>query len=148
MLDNIFLLLRKVFRKQTDEFIQIVNNNTLRVDRKAILRTLVIAKYRCGFRQLVDMTAIDYDNNHHKSRFSIIYIIRNYELNQLLEINVQLQETDKIPTAIEIFKNADWYEREIHEMFGIQFRNRVATPNLLLPEDDMRFPLRKSSNAS
>lgn len=120
-----------------------VNEKCILVDKKNLLRVLFVIKYRCNFLQLVDMTALDMLRINNNFRFKLVYIFRNYENNQILEINVNLQENEKIQSIMEAFSNADWYEREIHEMFGIQFRQRPDLKNLLLPEEIVNFPLRK-----
>lgn len=149
MVEDILEWIHKTCGKHVSDKIRIIDDITLYVDASVILRVLFVIKHRCNFSQLVDMTAVDLinlqDENFSKARFKLIYILRNYETANLLKLEVSLGEYESVPSIMEAFSNSDWYEREIHEMFGIKFRGRSMKQNLILPDFMDDFPLRKVS---
>ena len=93
-----------------------------------------------GYDYLVKITAVDYVDN-----LDVIYILRNIATGKESILEVTLHPTDAwVPTIMDIHASADWYERELSEMFGISIKGRNA-PRLLLEKwDGIDPPLRKS----
>lgn len=147
MVEEILEWVYKTCGKQVSRKVHIIDKITLSIEASVILRVLFVIKYRCNFSQLVDMTAVDIINiqekNFNEIRFKLIYILRNYETAEMLKLEVLLGESESVSSIVEVFLNSDWYEREIHEMFGIKFRGRNHKQNLLLPDFINNFPLRK-----
>jgi NADH:ubiquinone oxidoreductase subunit C len=93
-----------------------------------------------GYDYLVKITAVDYVDH-----LEAVYILRNIKENkdEILEVTLKLEDA-KVPTLIDIHKSADWYEREMSEMFGIEITGRAASRLLLEKWDGVDPPLRKS----
>jgi NADH-quinone oxidoreductase subunit C len=93
-----------------------------------------------GFNYLTKITAVDYT-----SYVEVVYIVYNLSTKAQEMIKVKLQPNDlSIDTVIHTFAAADWYEREMSEMFGIKIKGRNARRILLEEWDGVDAPLRKS----
>ncbi|MCL4364935.1 MAG: NADH-quinone oxidoreductase subunit C [Candidatus Marsarchaeota archaeon] len=110
----------------------------MKVDRDALVATVSRMKSE-GFDYLVKVTAVDYADH-----IDVLYILRNTDTSKDEILEVMLDPEDlRIHTIINIHKSADWYEREMSEMFGIGILGRNA-PRLLLEKwDGVDPPLRK-----
>lgn len=98
------------------------------------------------FVQLTDVTAVDYlklDGNW-PERFAILYTLFSFENNCLLRLRVWVSEEDPlVPTLSELYPAADWGEREVYDMFGIEFGGHPNLQRILMPLDFGSYPLRK-----
>lgn len=93
-----------------------------------------------GYNYLKKITAIDYIDH-----LEVVYIIYDLSLKKDEIITVKLPSTDpKIPSVIGLYKAADWYERELFEMFGIKITGRKTKRLLLEKWNGTDPPLRKS----
>ena len=93
-----------------------------------------------GYDYLVKITAVDYADH-----VDVIYILRNLKEPKDIVLEVTLQPADlAVPTIMNIHLSADWYEREMSEMFGIKVSGREAKRLLLEKWDGADAPLRKS----
>lgn len=83
-----------------------------------------------------------------ESEFTVFYQLLSFTRNEFLRIKVALQDADlKIETVSDIYPNANWYERECHDMFGIEFVNHPTPYPLMMPSTWKGFPLRKEHPA-
>jgi NADH-quinone oxidoreductase subunit C/D len=101
------------------------------------------------FRLLYDLTAIDERTRTRReaqpgSAFTIVYHLTSLARNQDLRIKVALQEKDlNIPSISGVWESANWYEREVFDMFGINFSGHPDLRRILMPESWNGHPLRK-----
>jgi len=96
-----------------------------------------------GFEMLVDETAVDYWPTE-TPRFYVIYQLRSISRNQLLSLRVPLDGNEPVmPTMTGVYPNANWYERELWDMFGIHFAGHPDLRRILMPHDWVGHPLRK-----
>ena len=93
------------------------------------------------FRQLIDITAVDYPEN--KKRFKIVYLLLSHEFNQRILISYFINENEKISSLVNIFPSANWMEREIFDMYGIKFNDHPDLRRILTDYGFEGFPLRK-----
>jgi NADH-quinone oxidoreductase subunit C len=97
-----------------------------------------------GFHFLVDITAVDWlDKTEHSARFEVVYHWLNLDSQERLRIKVRLGENESLPSLAIRFKTADWYEREVYDMFGISFSGHPNLTRLLTWSDFPGHPLRK-----
>lgn len=95
------------------------------------------------FNMLICETAVDYWPQE-TPRFHVIYQIYSFALNQVLRLRVPLDGNAPHVTTIEkIYPNANWYERELWDMFGIRFDGHSDLRRILMPADWQGHPLRK-----
>ncbi len=93
-----------------------------------------------GYSYLVKITAVDY-----VKYLTVIYIIRDLKKNAEQELEVDIDASDSsISTVMDIYRAADWYEREMQEMFGIEVKGRRAGRLLLEKWNGKAAPLKKN----
>jgi NADH-quinone oxidoreductase subunit C len=95
----------------------------------------------CRFDYLVDLTALDYLGE--AKRFCMVYHLFSHETNRLIRVKSRFAEPAPVPTMTPLWKTANWLEREVYDMFGIQFYGHPDLRRILLPDDWHGFPLRK-----
>ncbi len=105
------------------------------------------------FKMLYDLTAIDERNRQHKkdlpdSDFTVVYHLLSFERNSDIRVKVALQgEYPTIKSITNLWANANWYEREVYDMFGIKFNGHPNLRRILMPETWQGHPLRKEHPA-
>jgi NADH-quinone oxidoreductase subunit C/D len=105
------------------------------------------------YRTLYDLTAIDERSRKNRagqpsSDFSLVYHLLSYERNDFVRLKVALNENElTVPSITRIFPNANWYEREAWDMFGITFTGHPHLSRILMPRTWQGHPLRKDHPA-
>lgn len=94
-----------------------------------------------GFNLLVDITAVDWPER--ESRFDVVYHWLNLTTQERLRVKVPVADGQAAPSLTSRFKTADWFEREVFDMFGIRFEGHPDLQRLLLWQDFQGHPLRK-----
>ena len=96
-----------------------------------------------GYEMMIDLTAVDWYRKK-EPRFEVIVNLLSVSKNSRLIINVSVPDEDlKIPSICEIYPGANFYEREVFDMFGIKFENHPELTRILMPDDWTGNPLRK-----
>lgn len=93
------------------------------------------------FKQLIDVVAIDQPGKNY--RFTIIYCLLSVTFNQRLQIITQTNELKPISSITSLYKNANWAEREVWDLYGINFLNHPDLRRILTDYGFEGFPLRK-----
>jgi NADH-quinone oxidoreductase subunit C len=93
------------------------------------------------FRQLIDITAVDYPEN--QKRFKIVYLLLSHEFNQRIILSYFINENEKISSLTKIFPSANWMEREVFDMYGIKFNDHPDMRRILTDYGFEGHPLRK-----
>jgi NADH-quinone oxidoreductase subunit C/D len=105
------------------------------------------------YKMLFDLTAIDERtrknrNGQPSSDFTVVYHLTSFGRNQDIRIKVALKERDlNIPTITSVWESANWYEREVFDMFGINFIGHPRLTRILMPKSWKGHPLRKEHHA-
>ncbi len=105
------------------------------------------------YSMLYDLSAIDERLRQHReglpaSAFTVFYHLLSIDRNSDVRVKVALSEDDlRLPSVMAIWPNADWYEREVWDMFGIDFSGRRRLRRLLMPPTWQGHPLRKDHPA-
>lgn len=97
------------------------------------------------FDMLVDLTAVDYLHYPNaKDRFGVVYSLLNTTSGERLYVKVFLNEPDlTLRSVYDLWRGADWMEREVFDMYGIRFKGHPDLRRLLMPEAFTEYPLRK-----
>jgi NADH-quinone oxidoreductase subunit C len=96
-----------------------------------------------AFNFLMDITAVDYLSKKDE-RFEVVYHFYSLKYNHRLRVKIPVSEEDCVAESITPFwKTANWYEREIWDMYGIKFRNHPNLRRILMYEEFKGHPLRK-----
>ncbi len=90
---------------------------------------------------LVDLAGVD--TGSESPRFFVVYLLHSIKYNNRLRIKVPVAEGAALDTVSDIWRAADWMEREVYDMFGITFNNHPDLRRILLPDDFVGHPLRK-----
>ena len=98
-------------------------------------------KLEADFDYLVDLTAADYPKR--PERFELFYILYSFARNERIRVKTAVADGMKPATATTVHATANWLEREVFDMFGIQFAGHPDMRRILLPEEWEGFPLRK-----
>jgi NADH-quinone oxidoreductase subunit C len=93
------------------------------------------------FIQLIDLTAVDYPER--AARFDVVYHLLSLHNNFRIRVKAALDENDTIPSIIEVYPCADWYEREAFDMYGVMFEGHPDLRRLLTDYGFEGHPLRK-----
>ena len=95
------------------------------------------------FKFLMDLTAVDYLNRK-DNRFEVVYHFYSLQHNNRLRVKVPVNEDDcTIDSVSSLWKTANWYEREVWDLYGIKFNGHPDMRRILLYEEFKGHPLRK-----
>ena len=116
---------------------------SLLVRVKNLLITLITLKKSIlyQFSLLTAVSGVDYYDN--KYRFNVTYDLLSLTYNARVRIKVFLTEIDSVPSIVGIFKNANWWEREIWDLYGIFFSNHPDLRRILTDYGFEGYPMRK-----
>ena len=96
---------------------------------------------KCRFKQLIDITAVDYPSN--EKRFKLVYLLLSLENNLRIIINTETDESTAVPSITKIYPSANWMEREVFDMYGISFKEHPDLRRILTDYGFEGYPLRK-----
>ena len=119
------------------------NELKLSIDSEDLHNVLLFIKNdsRVKFRQLIDITAVDYPES--ENRFKLIYFLLSHENNLRLNIEFFIKENDLVSSVTTIFPSANWMEREVFDMYGISFNDHPDLRRILTDYNFKGHPLRK-----
>jgi NADH-quinone oxidoreductase subunit C len=95
----------------------------------------------CQFSCFIDVTAVDWPQR--EKRFDVVYHFLSPRLNQRVRVKVQTDETTPVPSIIEVFRGADWFERETYDLYGVLFTGHPDMRRILTDYGFEGHPLRK-----
>lgn len=96
---------------------------------------------KLSFKMLMSICGVDYPAR--TERFEVIYNLLSLEFNQRIRIKVSCGENARIPSVCNVFSVANWYEREVYDMFGVLFSNHPDLRRILTDYGFEGHPLRK-----
>ncbi len=95
----------------------------------------------CRFSSLVDITAVDYPER--PKRFDVVYHFLSMYQNHRIRLRVAVREEDMVPSITDVHPSANWFEREVFDMFGILFSGHPDLRRILTDYGFRGYPLRK-----
>ena len=93
------------------------------------------------FRQLIDIVGVDYPEE--EKRFKLVYLLLSLENNTRIKVSINFEIAKKIPTLTKVYPSANWMEREVFDMYGIEFSNHPDLRRILTDYNFEGYPLRK-----
>lgn len=95
----------------------------------------------CMFKQLMDICGVDFPDREH--RFEVVYNLLSMKHNQRVRVKLAVDEGDAVPTVTAVFSTANWFEREVFDMYGIPFDGHPDLRRILTDYNFEGHPLRK-----
>ena len=119
------------------------NQIYLTTDSTDIIDVILFLKtnQQTKFKQLIDITAVDYPEDD--QRFKIVYLLLSHEFNTRIIIQFGIGEGEKIPSLTKIYPSANWMEREVFDMYGVNFQDHPDLRRILTDYGFEGHPLRK-----
>ena len=129
----------------TDTLVWSVEYNELMIsiERPAIVRVLTYLRdsKNLQFAQLMDVCGVDYLGR--EPRFDVVYNLLSLVHNQRLRLKVQVEEGMPIPSVVSVYSSANWWEREVFDLYGIPFEDHPDLRRILTDYGFEGHPLRK-----
>ena len=119
------------------------NQILITIDENNLIEVLLFLKTNTltKFRQLIEVTAVDYPEK--EQRFRMIYLLLRHENNSRIVIDYYIKENKIVPSITNIFPSANWMEREVFDMYGIEFKDHPDLRRILTDYNFKGHPLRK-----
>ncbi len=105
------------------------------------LLTFLREDERCQFTQLTELTAVDYPTR--ARRFEIVYNLLSITKNLRIRVKLSVEEDAAVPSVIDVYPAANWFEREVWDMYGVHFKNHPDLRRILTDYGFEGHPQRK-----
>src|SRR5919109_5489203 len=96
---------------------------------------------RCLFWCIIDITAVDWPGR--ERRFDVVYHFLSPKLNQRIRVKIETDETTPVPSIVDVFPGANWFEREVYDLYGVLFTGHPDMRRILTDYGFDGHPLRK-----
>ena len=133
--------IKERFGDRVGETSSYVGQNFIVAKPDAAVSLLEYLKLEADFDYLVDITAVDWPKR--PERFDVVYVVYSFARNERVRIKTYIPEGFKLETSVGVHLTANWLEREVFDMFGIEFEGHPDLRRILMPEEWQGYPLRK-----
>jgi len=136
-------LLKEKFPGEVKEVLTSLGDEVVIIDKKALLSLVTYLKNKpCEYTMLLDLSCVDYLGEN--PRFEMVYHLFSLPRNRRLRIKARLGEDDlRISSLTGLWKNANWLEREVFDMFGVHFEGHPDLRRIFMYDCFEGYPLRK-----
>lgn len=117
-----------------------VDGPILYIDPSYILPVCQTLK-QLGFERVSGITGVDWWPK--EPRFEVVYLLHSLRHNKRARLSVRLGEDQPIDSVCSVWRGANWYEREVFDLFGVTFTNHPNLERIMMPADWEGYPLRK-----
>lgn len=131
------------FNQDVLQLEQLFGDDIIKIKKEALLPLVnFLRKEPYQFTMLLDLTCVDYLGE--EERFEMVYHLYSIKNKLRLRIKARLKESDlKIASLTSIWKNANWLEREVYDMFGVHFEGHPDLRRIFMYDGFEGHPLRK-----
>ncbi len=140
-------ILKKKFGNTIIDFHSFRGDDTIIINKHYVLDVCRFLKEEkdLDFNFMMDLTAVDYLNQKdRKERFEVVYHYYSLKHNHRIRVKAPVSDADcVIDSIVPLWVGADWFEREVYDMYGIKFNNHPNLKRILLYEEFVGYPLRK-----
>ncbi len=141
-MSDIFERIREKFPEYFRSSHSNFGDDTILIKPEGLLPVMGYLKDEEGFNVLMDLTCVDYYGE--EERFEVVYHLYDLTEKKRLRVKVRLREEEPVVESLShMWKNANWYEREVWDMFGVKFLNHPNLKRILMYEEFEGHPLRK-----
>jgi NADH-quinone oxidoreductase subunit C len=121
------------------------DNRRVHVGPEQLAPVLQYLKQECGFDMLAELSAADYLHYPDaRDRYGVWYVLLNTADGTRLVVKTFVNDPDPtLPSAVPLWRGADWMEREVYDMYGVVFEGHPDLRRILMPDEFTAFPLRK-----
>lgn len=135
--------LQKRFPGAISEAVIFRNQPSVTLSRESLLAVCEFLKSDEGgeYSLLTDHTAVDYPKR--EKRFDLVYQLYSFKRNDRLRLKLIVGDGEKVHSVVGIWPTANWLEREVFDMFGVEYEGHPDLKRILLPEGWTGHPLRK-----
>ena len=106
--------------------------HTVLVELSALHDVMLHCKEQLGFDFLIDICSVDHESVH--PRFEMVYELASVDDSQHLRVKAPVAEDEDVQSVVDIWKTADWHEREVYDMMGIKFTDHPNLKRILMWE--------------
>ena len=119
------------------------NHIYINIDEEDLLDVIIFLKTNSEtkFKQLIDITAVDYPER--EKRFKLVYLFLSHENNKRIKVDFFIKENNSVTSITSIFPSANWMEREVFDMYGVNFKDHPDLRRILTDYGFEGHPLRK-----
>ncbi len=114
----------------------------VRVPIEQLADTVQRVRVELGYRRFVDLTAVD--RLQREGRFELVYLF--YSMDQRAWLRLKTRVDDEAPSITPAVPGANWYEREVFDLFGVRFDGHPDQRRIMLPDDWQGHPLRRTES--
>ncbi len=126
------------------EFTDVNGTPAISINKEEVIEVCRILKEDPGFKFNSLIDAISVDRFQKQNRFEMIYNLVSIENNDRIFLKIKLESKNpEMQSLTQVWKSANWYEREAYDMMGINFINHPDLRRMYMPENYEYFPLRK-----
>ena len=119
-----------------------MNQVTLEVTKEQLVELLsTLKKAPYGFEVLMDLTGVDYLEPEPHTK--VIYFLHNPTNLERIRVALSAKREEAIPSVVSLWVGADWYERELFDLYGVLFDGHPDLKRILMPDDWKGHPLRR-----
>ena len=133
--------LSKKYPSKALEYSHQCGSDVVQADKGDVVDILRHWKESKKFNFLMNLTAVDYPNR--EERFDVVYELFSSRDSSRVRLKTSLQEGETLSTATSLWRGADWFEREIYDMFGVEFKGHPNMTRILTHHQFKGHPLRK-----
>ncbi|GCE47955.1 NADH-quinone oxidoreductase subunit C [Thermosporothrix hazakensis] len=138
-------VVRETFPQAVVEIVESNGEQTIVLKPEYLLTVCAHLRDKLGYDFLETVTALDWLER--VPRYDVVYHVLSYSNRCFIRLKVRVGERGEeypvVPSVVRIWPAANWYEREVYDMFGIKFSNHPDLRRILMPPDWTTHPLRK-----
>ncbi|MFA6916818.1 MAG: NADH-quinone oxidoreductase subunit C [Parachlamydiales bacterium] len=134
--------LKQELGENSFQIVEFRGETTIHVKKDQLKKALSALKQAAnGFEVLMDLTGVDYIQPHKHTK--VVYWLFNPTNYERIRVVVSVDREEPLPSVTDLWIGANWYERELYDLFGVLFEGHPQLKRILMPDDWKGHPLRR-----